>query len=134
MNDFSQSGVGQRRMLILVVLAVALILVLFIYKGWDRVVNTEIDRAVVITGSFSCLPPKTAAAAEEGCVLGVKSRDGSYFALDISRIQDANTDLKADDTIAVTGRLLPESEIEGSDWEGFDIKSIILVSTLLRTR
>lgn len=134
MEDFSESGVNQRRAIILAVVAVVIILGFFMYKGWDNVVNSEIDRAVVVTGSFSCLPPKTEAEPQRGCVLGVKSRDGSFYALDISRIQDANTDLKAEDTVAVTGTMRPETEIPGSDWEQYDVKAIILVNTLLRTR
>lgn len=134
MNDFSDSGVNQRRMVILAMIGAVILLGFFMYKGWDSVVNNEIDRAVIITGSFSCLPTKSGEEPERGCVLGVKSRDGSYYALDISRIQDANTDLKAEDTIAVTGMLRPESDIDGSDWEQFDIKAIIHVNTLLRTR
>lgn len=134
MNDFSNEGVKQRRMLIIVVAAAVLIFAFFLYKGWDNVLNGELDRSVVITGEFTCLPTKDGGATQRGCVLGVQSRDGSYYALDISRIQDANTDLKADDTIAVTGKMRPESEIAGSDWEQYDIKAIILVNTLLRTR
>lgn len=134
MNDFSDKGVSQRRMILLAAAAAVILLGLFMYKGWDRVVNTEIDRAVVITGSFSCLPSKTGESPERTCVLGVRSRDGSYYALDISRIQDANTDLKAEDTIAVTGTLRPETEIPQSDWSEYDIRAIILVNTLLRTR
>jgi hypothetical protein len=134
MNDFSRSGVNRRRAIILSVVVALLIVGFLMYKGVDKVVNNEIDQSVIVTGSFSCLPSKNANDPERGCVLGVKSRDGVYYALDISRIQDANTDLKADDTIAVTGFLRPESEIKGSDWESYDIKSIIQVNTLLRTK
>lgn len=134
MNDFSNEGVNQRRLIIFAMVAVLVLLGFFMYKGWDKVVNNGIDRAVVITGSFSCLPPKPEAPEQRGCVLGVKSRDGSFYALDISRIQDANTDLKAEDTIAVTGTLKPESAITSSDWSEYDIRAIIMVNTLLRTR
>jgi hypothetical protein len=134
MNDFSTSGVNRRRAIILSIVAAVLIIGFLVYKGLDDVVNNEIDRTVVVTGSFTCLPTREGEKAERGCVLGVQSRDGSYYALDISRIQDANSDLKADDTIAVTGNLRPESEIKGSDWSSYDIKGIILVNTLLRTR
>ena len=134
MEDYSNSGVGKRRAIIIVV-AVGLILAgLLMYKGWDNVVNTEIDRTIIVTGTFTCLPAKPDTEPQRGCVLGVKSRDGSLYALDISRIQDANRDLKADDTIAVTGTLRPDSEVPASDWASYDIKGIILVNTLLRTR
>ncbi len=134
MNDFSPEGVKQRRAIIISAVAAVLIFGFLLYKGWGNVLNNEIDRTVIITGSFTCLPLKSGEAPPRGCILGVKSRDGKYYALDISRIQDANTDLKAEDTIAVTGRLRPEDEVDDSDWAEFDIENIIMVNTLLRTR
>ena len=70
----------------------------------------------------------------EKCILGVRSRDGRNFALDISRIQDANSDLKAEDTVAVTGTIKPEIEMQKIEWVDFDIAGVVLVNTLLRTR
>jgi hypothetical protein len=134
MEDFSHSGVNRRRAIILIIVIGLAAVSFLLYKGWDQVVNNEFDKTVIITGSFTCLPAKQSQEPQRGCVIGVQSRDGSYYALDISRIQDANTDLKADDTIAVTGTLRPTSDIATSDWASYDIKAIILVSTLLRTR
>ena len=98
--------------------------------------NNGIDSMVTITGNFDCLPVKDTAkiVPEEDCTLGIRSKDDSYYALDISRIQDANTDLKAKDTIAVTGTLKPDSETENSNWVMYDIDGVIQVNTLLRTR
>lgn len=119
----------------LVVLAAFIVFGFFLFKDWDRVVNNEIDGMVTITGNFSCLPLKVGAVAEgEDCTLGIKSNDDLYYALDISRIQDANTDLKVEDTIAVTGTIKPEEAIEEPEWAAFNLDGIILVNTLLRTR
>lgn len=123
----------------LVVLAALLIFGFLLFKDWDKIVNDEIDGMVTITGSFSCLPLKVEAQAkakigDEDCTLGVKSRDGLHYALDISRIQDANTDLKAEDTIAVTGRMRLVAEKPAPEWADYEITGVILVNTLLRTR
>src|SRR3989344_8589280 len=123
MNEFENGSFVKRSGVWLVVLAALVIFGLLLFKGWDKVVNQEIDgKMETITGSFSCLPLKVPVEVEEeleDCVLGVKSRDGLYYALDISRIQDANTDLKVEDTVAVTGFIRPESEILNSEWEAF---------------
>jgi hypothetical protein len=134
MNDFENRGFLQRNVVWVVVLAAAVIFGFLLFKGWDKIVNQEIDSMVTITGNFSCLPLKSGSATEDNCILGVRSRDGSHYALDISRIQDANTDLKADDTIAVTGTLRPSLDLEQPEWEQFEIAGIIRVNTLLRTR
>ena len=134
MNDFEQSGFLRRHAIWLVVVLAIAIFGLLLFKGWDKVVNEEIDSMSTVTGNFSCLPLKSGAPTEDNCTLGVRGNDGSFYALDISRIQDANTDLKAEDTIAVTGFILPESQIAGSQWAPFNVKGIIKVNTLLRTR
>ena len=135
MNDFENQGFLRKNAVWLVVLAAVVIFGFLLFKGWDKVVNETVDSMTTITGNFSCLPLKTAKPqTAEDCTLGVKSRDGSYYALDISRIQDANTDLKAEDTIAVTGFLLPATEVPGSEWDIYAVQGIIKVNTLLRTR
>ena len=116
------------------VLAALVVFGFLLFKGWDKIVNDEIDGMVTITGNFSCLPVKAGVEVPETCTLGVRSRDGLHYALDISRIQDANTDLKAEDTIAVTGTLKPKSEALTPEWADYDITGVILVNTLLRTR
>lgn len=134
MDDFENESFFRKNAIWLVVLVALVIFGFLLFKGWDKIVNEEIDSMVTITGNFGCLPLKEGVAAPEICTLGVRSRDGFHYGLDISRIQDANTDLKAEDTIAVTGTLKLESEIPTSEWADYDIMGIVLVNTLLRTR
>ena len=118
----------------MVVLAAVIIFGVLLFKGWDKIVNEKVDKSTTITGNFSCLPLKTGEAPETDCELGIKSRDGLYYALDISRIQDANTDLKAEDTIAVTGFLQQIGSINSTEWTDYNVAGVIKVNTLLRTR
>ncbi len=134
MNDFEDKGFLKRNVVWLVVLVAAAIFGVLLFQGWDKVVNEKVDNMTTITGNFSCLPLKTGEEPVDACMLGVRARDGSYYALDISRIQDANTDLKAEDTIAVTGVLKPASDVAGSEWEDYNVVGIVKVNTLLRTR
>lgn len=138
--EYENRGFVQRNIVWVVVLAAVIIFGFLLFKGWDKIVNEEIDSKVIITGNFSCLPlrdsigPAPEATPDEDCALGVRSRDGQYYALDISRIQDANQDLKVEDTIAVTGTLRPIEDIPASEWANYNIAAIIRVNTLLRTR
>jgi hypothetical protein len=133
MNDFDNRGFLQRNIVWIVVLVAVIIFGFLLFKGWDKIVNEQVDSKVTITGNFSCLPRKTPSAQEE-CNLGVRSRDGLFYGLDISRIQDANRDLKAEDTIAVTGTLKPASSVSDAEWTAYNIAGVIKVNTLLRTR
>ncbi|MEK7175816.1 MAG: hypothetical protein AAB695_00365 [Patescibacteria group bacterium] len=134
MNSYKNRGQEKGNAVWLVVLVAAVIFGFLLFKGWDKVVNEEIDKSTTITGNFSCLPLKTGIVDEADCTLGIKSRDGLFYALDISRIQDANTDLKADDTIAVTGFLKPIAEVNSDEWSAYNVAGVIKVNTLLRTR
>jgi|GEM_PF-1527852 len=135
MNEFENRSFLKRNLVWVVVVVALVAFGYLLLNGWDKIVNEKVDSMTTITGNFNCLPfKKEIEISETGCVLGVKDREGKYFALDISRIQDANTDLKLDDTIAVTGVLRPQSEVPGTEWEIFDVAGIIKVNTLLRTR
>lgn len=134
MENFENKKFLKKNAIWLVVLLVLAVFGFLLFKGWDRIVNERVDGMTTITGNFSCLPLKVGAEAPEACTLGVRSRDGLHYALDISHIQDANTDLKAEDTIAVTGTLKPETDILMSEWTDYNVAGVILVNTLLRTR
>lgn len=134
MNTYKKRNSNGGNVVWLVVLVAVAIFGFLLFKGWDKVVNEEIDKTTTITGNFSCLPLKTGVADQSDCTLGVKSRDGLFYALDISRIQDANTDLKADDTIAVTGFLHQITEVTSGEWDSYNVAGVINVNTLLRTR
>ncbi|MDP3875149.1 MAG: hypothetical protein Q8Q22_01350 [bacterium] len=134
MNDFENASFFKKNAIWLVVLIALGVFGLLLFKGWDKIVNNEIDGMVTITGNFSCLPLKEGVETLDTCALGIRSRDNLYYALDISRIQDANSDLKTEDTIAVTGTIKPESAVPAPEWANYDITGIVLVNTLLRTR
>ena len=133
-TNYENKGFVKRNIIWILVLIAAALFGLLFFSGWDKVVNDSVDNTSTVTGNFSCLPLKDGTIPKENCDLGVHSRDGSYYALDISHIQDANTDLKADDTIAVTGFLLPPSAVNDTKWQQYNIAGVIKVSTLLRTR
>ncbi len=132
--DYENKGFLQRNIVWMVVLAAVIIFGILLFKGWDKIVNERVDKSMTVTGNFSCLPLKSGEATKANCELGVESRDGLFYALDISRIQDANTDLKADDTIAVTGFLQPIDTVASTEWSDYNVAGVIKVNTLLRTR
>lgn len=130
-----KSHIGFRVMISIILVAI-LVVVFLLLQGWGKVVNRGMDGGVVtITGNFACIPYKEGNDSQEDvCELGLRSKDGKYYALDTSNVLDANTDLKAEETIAVTGTVSSIEEIAGTSWALYDISGIIKVNTLLRTR
>ncbi len=135
MNEFDHPSFMKKNIIWLLVLVALVVFGLLFSNGYDKVVNESVDKMTTVTGNFSCLPLRSGEEpAEELCTLGVKSSNGDFYALDVSHIQDANTDLGVDETIAVTGFLLPEAEMNEPKWQAFIVKGVIKVNTLLRTR
>lgn len=135
MNELERPGFFRRNAVWVIVVAAIIVFGFLLSQGWGKVLNDQIDTMSTVTGNFSCLPFKDGSKpVGDACVLGVRGRDGSFYALDISRIQDANRDLKAEDTIAVTGFILPESQVVDTEWSVYKVKGLIKVNTLLRTR
>ncbi len=133
MHNLSSANISKQKPLIIAVVAALVIFGFFLYKGWDGKVNNRIDEAVTITGSFTCLPYKVP-SPEDKCILGFMSSKKDVYALDISHVQDVNFDLKAEDKVLVTGTVIPLGATSTEDWIQYDIKGVLRVSTLLRTR
>lgn len=133
--NFSRAKHAEGRIMLIILVAAVIVVAVFLFKDWDNVVNNQIDGGIVtVRGSFTCLPLKDPAIGDPNkCALGLKSGN-DYYALDTSRVQDANTDLKADDYIAATGTMRPKSDVPVTDWALYDVEGIIIVNTLLRTR
>ncbi len=135
METYHNQGFMKKNAVWMVVLLAVIIFGVLLFNGWDKIVNEQVDKSSTVTGNFSCLPLKpTVKKTDDTCMLGVRTDEGVNYALDISHIQDANTDLKVEDKIAVTGFLRPETEVVGTQWEDYDVRGIIDVNTLLRTR
>ena len=135
MQEFEGQNFVQKHLVAIVVAVVLIVFGYLIFNGFGKAVNDEIGGMTTITGHFSCLPLKVPTGGGlTDCQLGIRARDGSHYALNVSRVQDANIDLRAEDTIAVTGVIEPIENVDEPRWAEYDIAGVIKVNTLLRTR
>ncbi len=113
----------------IVVLIILILLISFGKKNSAVPVQGPVD----IVGKFSCLPYSSTATSTTGCTLGVK--DGkNYYAMDVSTITLAVTDLEADDDIEVKGDFVPIEMISSDQFKSYDIAGIIKVDSLTRAK
>lgn len=135
MNDFERKRFPEKKVVVGILLVAFVVVGIFLFKGWDTVLNNGIDEMITVTGHFSCLPLKPDSEKDPNdCLLGVRGRDDTYYGLDVRNVQDVNLDLKAEDTIAVTGQLKDPAISDGKEWKDYDIAGVMQVNTLLRTR
>jgi hypothetical protein len=135
MPNFSIKKEDQKKVIYGVIAAGVLIVLILVANGWDKFLNNEIDGQVILKGEFACLPFKEEQKLPEECVLGFKSNRGDFYALDISKIQAADTNISENEAIAVTGALLGKNATSTQKLiDDFKIRGVIQVNTLLRTK
>ena len=110
--------------------AIVLIIIVLLIKSYAVKGPVPETGPITVTGEFACLPYEDD-ATEKNCVLGVKE-DGNYYAIDVSSISLAVTDLKANDKIVITGNFIPDSAISNPDLKKFKIVGLVNVEALTR--
>lgn len=82
-------------------------------------------------GTFICLPHKdTTGPQTMECAFGLKAADGSNYALDISSVTPAPTNLPTNaKKFAVSGTITPIEALSSNTWQKYDVKGIIKVTS-----
>ena len=95
--------------------------------------TVDTSAKIKIRGEYSCLPPKdNQQEITLECALGIKGDDGSYYGLNTGALEtDVATKLQIGDRVEAEGNLTPIEEGEPS-WRKYDIKGIILTSSLFK--
>jgi hypothetical protein len=112
---------------------VILIIIVLLIKSYGVKGPVPNEGSITVTGSFACLPYQDDAPQPRDCTLGVKD-NGNYYAIDISTISLAVTDLKADDKIVVSGNFVPSELITSQEWKKYKVAGLINVESLTRGR
>lgn len=113
--------------------AIVLIIIVLLIKSYAVSGPVPTEGPITVTGEFACLPYNDDAPESKDCTLGVKG-DGNYYAIDISTITLAVTDLKANEDIVVTGTFVPRDQVTAPEWRNYDIAGLINVDALTRGR
>lgn len=89
--------------------------------------------AVVIEGTYSCLPRKDGKKAAE-CSPGLLTSDGTYYALDLGPVIGAGGDpqLKNGEKISSGGKLLRIEEISTDQWDMYPVTQVMSVEEIAR--
>jgi len=112
---------------------VILIIIVLLFKSYAVKGPVPNEGSITVSGSFACLPFQDNVEQNGECTLGVKE-NGNYYAIDISTISLAVTDLKADDKIVVSGNFVPLEQITTEEWKKYKIAGLINVESLTRGR
>jgi hypothetical protein len=82
-------------------------------------------------GKMTCLPHKdTSGPTTLECAYGLDASEGNYFALDLSAYQGPADQTSFDETIVVTGLYTPVEMLSSNQWENYNIRGVIIVSSI----
>lgn len=85
-----------------------------------------------VEGKYACLPYMDPTESET-CALGLKARDGRYYALDftILKASDIISRLVTGERVRVEGTFVPIEHLSSTDyWLAYDIEAIVRVTSL----
>lgn len=89
-------------------------------------------RQVTLSGTSVCLPHRdTSGPQTMECALGLRTDDGSFYALDLRLLEtDILTDVPTDARLTVQGTLVPLDDIDGHTWDTYDIVGQMRVTSV----
>lgn len=89
-------------------------------------------RQVSLTGTSVCLPHRdTSGPQTMECAFGLKTDDGSFYALDLSlSSQDILSVTPMDERMAFSGTLVPLDDIDERLWDTYDIVGQLRVTSV----
>lgn len=130
---FTNKGPWYKNKVILGVAAVVVILLGMALFGPSGGMNGGSDAEDVrpgemaIVGKLACMPYKPGnQALEENCVLGLDANDGNFYALDTSKVEEAESGLEPDAELRLVGVLTPVNE-DADVSDVFDYDGVLMV-------
>lgn len=93
---------------------------------------SNVPVAAALTGEYLCLPHKNTSGPQTlECVLGLKTNEGNYYALDFGDLlQSGAIDFGTGTMILVSGMLVPIEQISSDSWQKYTIEAIMKVEKI----
>lgn len=89
----------------------------------------RVTKAQTIEGEYVCVPPKSSATQETGCVQGIKTSSTIYYALDLAPLENIAV-MMTGDQIRVAGEVVPVETLSNDKWLKYPIKGIFRAATV----
>lgn len=93
-----------------------------------------VPQQATLEGVYLCLPHKNAEGPQTmECALGMKTDDGSYYALDMNALAPGQADaFQVNSRIKVEGLITPIEMLSSDHYQNYPIKGIMSVSRVLQ--
>lgn len=93
--------------------------------------DSSIGRETTLEGEYTCLPHKDTSGPQTlECALGMKTADGSYYAIDSGSNWSLISNLQTGDRIRAGGSLTPIEALSSDHWQKYNVKGVISIKSL----
>jgi hypothetical protein len=89
----------------------------------------KVTKAQTIEGEYVCVLARSNATKETGCVQGVKTNNTTYYALDLTPLENIAV-MQTGDQIRVAGEMVPVETLSSDKWQKYPIKGIFRAVTI----
>lgn len=118
---------------IAIVAGVVVVLLIVLFANQNRSQNQEpadITRErMTLTGTYLCLPHRDTSGPQTlECALGLKTDDGTYYALDFNLLSQMPPEIATGERISASGIFTPVEMLSTDMWQKYPIKGIFSVT------
>lgn len=109
------------------------VLLIVLFANQNRSQNQEpadITRErMTLTGTYLCLPHRDTSGPQTlECALGLKTDDGTYYALDFNLLSQMPPEIATGERISASGIFTPVEMLSTDMWQKYPIKGIFSVT------
>lgn len=89
----------------------------------------ELPQRVTMEGDVACLPHKDTSGSQTlECAIGLKSKDGKYYALDTNLLSSMPPAYTTGDKIRANGIITPVEALSSDHWQKYNVTGIFSVT------
>lgn len=92
------------------------------------VIPAATQEAVVLSGTYVCLPHLNASASKTDCAFGIKTDDGIYYAVNFGAGAGAMSDFKDGTHITAKGFITPKEKLVPNNWAKFSLSGLFTLT------
>ncbi|MDB5254326.1 MAG: hypothetical protein JWL80_392 [Parcubacteria group bacterium] len=80
---------------------------------------------VRVFGHFSCLPLKSGGDSQTNCIIGLKTHEGVYYGIDISKAKAADPNITPQTSVGLTGTFAEAKKVNDGTYKDYAIEGVI---------
>jgi len=123
-----------KNILLVLIVAIASAIGFLVFSAAEpRAVLDSTPTPMTISGEYECLPPRGGGPSTTECAFGIKTDDGTHYAVNFGQSGEAMELFQAGAHIKAHGFLVIREALSTDHWDAYDMKGIFTVTEVLES-